>query len=322
MVQELGFEVMPFELAPEFEGELMEEESESGRRRSYSGVGSRGARPRSRVERPSYGTRRAGDRRPRQAILGPRRTWPSVREPYGFGREPYPGDPEPSGSERVRWIQDCLNHAMGLRLSVTGFMGPETRSAVRHFQRQQGLRVSGIVGPDTEEALKAVCAARRGRTLLGEAEVGSFGGRQQDRGVPPRSMEMELPAAFRENYRRLLEHLPPADQGRWATRRCYLLSQWDRAPRQGGVYIIVFRAPMRAGRIGYVGETGNLYKRMYVHHGNLIRLGLDPNDYSFCYFRTPEHGIIEGRLRDILNPTGLVTNQEELEAGWKFTEET
>lgn len=86
--------------------------------------------------------------------------------------------------------------------------------------------------------------------------------------------------------------------------------------------MIVFRAPMRRGRIGYVGETGNLYERMRVHRGNMNRLGLDPSNYAFCYFQTPERGIIEGRLRGILNPTGLVTNQEELETGWKFTEET
>ena len=46
---------------------------------------------------------------------------------------------------------------MGLRLPVTGVMGPETRSAIRGFQRQQGLRTSGIVGPDTEAAIKAAC---------------------------------------------------------------------------------------------------------------------------------------------------------------------
>jgi hypothetical protein len=37
-------------------------------------------------------------------------------------------------------------------------MAVETRSAVRNFQRQQGLPVSGIVSPETQEALQAACA--------------------------------------------------------------------------------------------------------------------------------------------------------------------
>ena len=53
----------------------------------------------------------------------------------------------------MRWVQDTLNRVLGLRLPVTGVMGPETRSAVRSFQKQKGLPVSGIVGPDTEKAL-------------------------------------------------------------------------------------------------------------------------------------------------------------------------
>ncbi|MEW5755936.1 MAG: peptidoglycan-binding domain-containing protein [Pseudomonadota bacterium] len=61
----------------------------------------------------------------------------------------------------MRWVQDCLNHAMGLQLPVTGAMGPDTRSGLRSFQRQQGLRASGIVGPDTEEALRAACDGQR-----------------------------------------------------------------------------------------------------------------------------------------------------------------
>jgi peptidoglycan hydrolase-like protein with peptidoglycan-binding domain len=71
--------------------------------------------------------------------------------------ESYPGEPASGGSERIRWVQDCLNQVLGLQLPITRVMGPETRSAVRSFQRQQGLRVNGIVGPDTEDDLKGVC---------------------------------------------------------------------------------------------------------------------------------------------------------------------
>lgn len=74
-------------------------------------------------------------------------------------------------------MQDCLNQSLRLRIPVTGAMGPETRSAVRTFQKQQGLRVSGIMGPDTEEALRAACrgiaaAAHDAGNTQQEMEIG------------------------------------------------------------------------------------------------------------------------------------------------------
>ena len=152
MNQEIGFEMMPFEMAPEFQGEAFEEEeNERGRHRSFAGGGSRrSSPPRSPTGLQPRGTRRPPFPRPRPIPRGPRRSWVALPDTY-------PGEPEPSGSERVRWIQDCLNQALGLQLAVTGIMGAETRSAVRSFQRQRGLRASGIVGPDTEQALGSAC---------------------------------------------------------------------------------------------------------------------------------------------------------------------
>ena len=43
---------------------------------------------------------------------------------------------------------------------MTGVMSPETRSAIRSFQKQQGLAVTGIAGPETKDALKAACGRR------------------------------------------------------------------------------------------------------------------------------------------------------------------
>ena len=77
-------------------------------------------------------------------------------------REPYSVEPPAtviSGSEYIRWVQDCLNRILGLRLPLTGVLGLETRSAIRSFQKQQGLPVSGIVGPDTERALLSAMAS-------------------------------------------------------------------------------------------------------------------------------------------------------------------
>ena len=58
-------------------------------------------------------------------------------------------------SEYVRWLQSALNQIMGLHLPLDGLMGIATRSALRSFQKQQGLPMNGIVGPDTERALLA-----------------------------------------------------------------------------------------------------------------------------------------------------------------------
>lgn len=60
-------------------------------------------------------------------------------------------------SEHNRWVQDCLNRALGLQLAVNGVMNRETRSAVRLFQGRHRLPVSGLLGPDTEELLKTAC---------------------------------------------------------------------------------------------------------------------------------------------------------------------
>ncbi len=60
-----------------------------------------------------------------------------------------------SSRDYVRWVQSSLNKIMGLRLSVDGSIGTQTRSAIRSFQQRQGLRADGIVGSRTEAALIA-----------------------------------------------------------------------------------------------------------------------------------------------------------------------
>jgi outer membrane protein OmpA-like peptidoglycan-associated protein len=53
----------------------------------------------------------------------------------------------------IRWLQQALNQALGLRLTTDGIMGPQTRSAIRAFQRRRGLSVDGVVGAAIERAL-------------------------------------------------------------------------------------------------------------------------------------------------------------------------
>lgn len=73
--------------------------------------------------------------------------------------QPPETEPRETPNEYIRWVQSCLNQAMGLRLVVGGIMNVETRSAVRSFQKSRGLRSDGLVGPDTEQALKDACKA-------------------------------------------------------------------------------------------------------------------------------------------------------------------
>src|SRR5882762_9434331 len=74
----------------------------------------------------------------------------------------------------VQWIQQSLNQILSLRLAVDRISGPQTRSAIRSFQQQQGLVVDGIVGPKTESALVAAGAAAPlgGGTSPGGAPAG------------------------------------------------------------------------------------------------------------------------------------------------------
>jgi hypothetical protein len=130
------------------------------------------------VRRPQAG----GMRAPRYAP----RTSRSLRPPIGrrstIVDEPwpqpgvYPDEPDTpvtDRSERVRWLQYCLNRAMSAQLPLDGVISPVMRSVIRDFQTQQGLPVSGIAGPDTEEALKSACRGEADSEM--EAEWGGVG---------------------------------------------------------------------------------------------------------------------------------------------------
>ena len=68
------------------------------------------------------------------------------------------GEVNRRSSDYIKWVQRSLNQIMGLRLAVDGVVGTYTRSAIRSFQRRQGLHVDGNVGPQTERALIAAGA--------------------------------------------------------------------------------------------------------------------------------------------------------------------
>lgn len=91
-----------------------------------------------------------------QRLEEPRR--PEQAGSEGSGTPPSAQPSEEPASEHVRWVQECLNRALGLQLAVDGIMNRETRSAVRAFQERKGLAITGLVGPETETALQSMCA--------------------------------------------------------------------------------------------------------------------------------------------------------------------
>jgi hypothetical protein len=140
----------------------------SQRPRSYPGQNRYRARP------PRRHIRRRPLGRPKPP---PRPSWPSKhpRPP----RRPRPTwmstvvlpEPPPiqEGSEFVRWVQDTLNRVMNTQLPVDGIIGPETRDAIRDFQRRERLPVNGIAGPETKQAL--IEARRRRSSNSSEHEI-------------------------------------------------------------------------------------------------------------------------------------------------------
>jgi len=69
------------------------------------------------------------------------------------------GEVDRSNPAYIRWVQRSLNQILGLRLAVDGVTGPQTRSAIRSFQRRRRLKVNGRVGPQTERSLLAAGAS-------------------------------------------------------------------------------------------------------------------------------------------------------------------
>ena len=89
-----------------------------------------------------------------------------VRPPFGDARRfprPFGGvtssggfatsDSFPADSETIRSVQSALADKLGMRLQVTGFVGPATRRALRIFQQRSGLPVTGSPDAATLSAL-------------------------------------------------------------------------------------------------------------------------------------------------------------------------
>ena len=145
-------------------GEFMADEwsGEAGKSNRYRS-GSSSAR------RPAYPPRRP----PRKPARLGRRSNYRYRRPLGFNASVLAI--EPAAGENLQWVQECLNRKQGLELPVDGSAGPETRSAIRSFQRRQGLPVNGLLDAETEQALREFCQQDAGNIEAEpDSEIGPF----------------------------------------------------------------------------------------------------------------------------------------------------
>jgi murein DD-endopeptidase MepM/ murein hydrolase activator NlpD len=77
-----------------------------------------------------------------------------------------------AGEPRVAALQVALRATGLYRSSIDGVLGPQTRAAVRHFQRRVGLTADGVAGPRTRRALGRLGRHRLGSRELREGRVG------------------------------------------------------------------------------------------------------------------------------------------------------
>lgn len=148
--------------------------------------------------------------------------------PWGFNASVLAFEP-PSG-ENLQWVQECLNHKLGLELPVDGSAGPETRSAIRSFQRRQGLPVNGLMDAETGQALRQFCNSSTGEPADGPERDEEIGHAQMgDRNIS------------------LNWFSKPGHSG---DRYLFTLAEAIKAvrPNQGGVYILIGDAQPTAAK--------------------------------------------------------------------------
>lgn len=79
--------------------------------------------------------------------------------------------PAPMLKPTKREIQQALKGAGFYQGGVDGKIGPQTREAIKEFQRANGLRVDGVVGRQTWERLAPYLDQSGGSVELGAAET-------------------------------------------------------------------------------------------------------------------------------------------------------
>ena len=126
---------------------------------------------------------------------------------------PYPdAEPSPadgSASEEARWVQDCLNRVLNLQLPVSGHFDAATRSAIRSFQRRQGLAATGIASPSTRRRLDAACEGGEAETAPTSEWEDASEGEEEFKFSAPYGVKLTAGSGpVRISNRKSLEQLP------------------------------------------------------------------------------------------------------------------
>jgi peptidoglycan hydrolase-like protein with peptidoglycan-binding domain len=202
------------------------------------------------------------------------------------------GEAGGSHTDVVRPVQRALNQLLGLRLPEDGITGPDTRSAIRNFERQRGLGLGGQVSPRLVASL------------------------QQELGAPARYGHWQLQPGAREAElqsetatMRVLNTLPAALGVTWqAMGGLAAAAQQASGP---GVYVIFF--PRGLPKQAYVGHTKNLAKRLKEHLWCLTHMGLTPASYRVRVAAIDDEKrrkTVEAYINARLIAKGKVTNQK------------
>ena len=77
----------------------------------------------------------------------------------------------PQSKERTREIQTCLKNAGFYKGEIDGVKGRKTRSAIKKFQKENGLGADGVVGKKTWEALSKYSSGTPGAASAVEEEA-------------------------------------------------------------------------------------------------------------------------------------------------------
>ena len=82
---------------------------------------------------------------------------PTPKKPTGkySGTIPKPTLKKGSKGDQVKLLQKFLNWYLGIKLAVDGIFGNATLSALKKFQKTEGIKVDGIYGSDSQKHAKA-----------------------------------------------------------------------------------------------------------------------------------------------------------------------
>jgi len=202
------------------------------------------------------------------------------------------GEAGGSHTDAVRPVQRALNRLLGLRIPEDGMETPETRSAIRSFEKRLRLPVNGRVTPGVIAAL---------RQALGRRGAGS--GEHELQGQAETALEAETATE------RVLNTMPSALGVTWqAVGGLAKAAQQARGP---GVYVFLF--PPGHPRQAYVGQTSDLGKRLKAHLWCLAHMGLSATGYRVRVAAIADESrrkAVEAYINGRLMPRDKVTNRK------------